>query len=169
MKNVLALRGGIGIIENLAFYAQVPFVLNRTVGASFDEVSSNGVGDIDLRLRYALLNRHVAPVGFAVEGLLGVPSGTPSSLTGTGGFSGVPTYTLWNSDFEYPETFKANVGFETRLVVQIRKHPIDAQHICRGRRIHDLRAREQQFGRLLLAPCERERHRLHDLALTAQQ
>jgi outer membrane receptor for ferrienterochelin and colicin len=45
------------------------------------------------------------------------PSGTdnPISCAGGAAFSGVPTYTIWGSDFEYPETFKANVGGE-RLI-----------------------------------------------------
>lgn len=37
------------------------------------------------------------------------------STCASAGAAGVPTYTLWNEDFEYPETFKANVGFERLL------------------------------------------------------
>jgi outer membrane receptor for ferrienterochelin and colicin len=36
----------------------------------------------------------------------------PTNCAGAGGFSGVPTYTIWSKDFNYPETFKANVGVE---------------------------------------------------------
>jgi len=45
------------------------------------------------------------------------PTGTdnPISCAGAGGFSGVPSYTVWGPDFEYPETFKANIGGETLL------------------------------------------------------
>jgi hypothetical protein len=45
------------------------------------------------------------------------PTGTdnPTNCAGTGGFSGVPTYTIWSKDFNYPETFKANVGFEKQF------------------------------------------------------
>lgn len=39
----------------------------------------------------------------------------PINCAGAGGFSGVPTYTVWAPDFEYPETFKANIGGETLL------------------------------------------------------
>lgn len=38
-------------------------------------------------------------------------SDNPVNCAGGGGFSGVPTYTVWSTDFEYPETFKANVGY----------------------------------------------------------
>lgn len=31
------------------------------------------------------------------------------------GAAGVPTYTFWQPDFEYPKTFKANLGYETLL------------------------------------------------------
>ena len=49
----------------------------------------------------------------------------PAACAGAGGVGGVPTYTFWNPDFEYPETFKANVGHEraigrrTRLAVDL--------------------------------------------------
>jgi hypothetical protein len=39
----------------------------------------------------------------------------PIDCAGGGGLSGVPTYTLWAPDFEYPETFKANIGAERRF------------------------------------------------------
>jgi outer membrane receptor for ferrienterochelin and colicin len=42
-------------------------------------------------------------------------SDNPTNCAGSGGFSGVPTYTVWAPDFEYPETFKANIGGETML------------------------------------------------------
>ena len=54
-------------------------------------------------------------------------SGTDNPITcaGEGGFSGVPSYTIWGPDFEFPETFKANVGYErlfgdaTRLALDV--------------------------------------------------
>jgi len=39
----------------------------------------------------------------------------PSACSGGAGASGVPTYTFWQEDFEFPETFKANLGYEQQL------------------------------------------------------
>ncbi len=39
----------------------------------------------------------------------------PTACRGGSSLSGVPTYAVWNPDFEFPETFKANAGFETML------------------------------------------------------
>ena len=39
----------------------------------------------------------------------------PTACRSGSSLSGVPTYAVWNPDFEYPETFKANAGFETML------------------------------------------------------
>lgn len=36
----------------------------------------------------------------------------PTSCANTAVLSGVPSYTIWHPDFEYPETFKANLGYE---------------------------------------------------------
>jgi len=36
------------------------------------------------------------------------------------GAGGLPTYTLWSEGFQYPETFKANLGFERLLTRQTR-------------------------------------------------
>ena len=36
----------------------------------------------------------------------------PTACAGTATLSGTPSYTIWNPDFEYPETFKASVGYE---------------------------------------------------------
>ncbi len=44
--------------------------------------------------------------------------GSDNPFTCRGGSDAVvptPTYTLWSEDFEYPETFRANVGFETTI------------------------------------------------------
>lgn len=49
----------------------------------------------------------------------------PSGCAGAAGIGGVPTYTFWTPNFEYPETFKANLGHEraigrgTRLAVDL--------------------------------------------------
>ncbi|HEX6589500.1 MAG TPA: TonB-dependent receptor, partial [Longimicrobiales bacterium] len=36
----------------------------------------------------------------------------PTACAGTSQLSGTPSYTIWHEDFEYPETFKANLGYE---------------------------------------------------------
>ena len=36
----------------------------------------------------------------------------PTNCAEGGALTGTPSYTIWDEDFEYPETFKANVGYE---------------------------------------------------------
>ena len=38
--------------------------------------------------------------------------GNPTACATSAELSGVPNYTIWNTEFEYPETFKANLGYE---------------------------------------------------------
>lgn len=97
------LRGGAGY-----FYGRVPFVLGGNVLQTelpIVEVICTGSildGDPDAP---------PSPMGYsnwAVDG-----SDNPTGCAGDITASGVPTYTFWQEDFEYPETFKANVGYET--------------------------------------------------------
>lgn len=44
----------------------------------------------------------------------------PSACAGQTGVGGVPTYTFWTEGFEYPETFKANVGYEQLIGARTR-------------------------------------------------
>ncbi|HSM09636.1 MAG TPA: TonB-dependent receptor [Gemmatimonadota bacterium] len=97
------IRGGAGY-----FYGRVPFVLGGNVLQTelpIVEVLCTGSiidGDPDAP---------PSPMGFqnwAIDG-----ADNPTGCAGDIEASGVPTYTFWQEDFEYPETFKANLGYET--------------------------------------------------------
>jgi hypothetical protein len=53
-----------------------------------------------------------SPQGYSGWGQDGADNPITCSSQGAGG---IPTYTLWKPDFQYPETFKANLGFEKIL------------------------------------------------------
>ncbi len=42
-------------------------------------------------------------------------AGNPRNCAGNAGVGGTPSYSFWTSDFELPETFRANVGYERLL------------------------------------------------------
>jgi hypothetical protein len=50
------------------------------------------------------------------------PSGreNPINCAGAGVLGGVPEYNLWSEDFEFPETFKANLGWEQQVLQNTR-------------------------------------------------
>jgi outer membrane receptor for ferrienterochelin and colicin len=61
----------------------------------------------------------------------------PSACAGAGGVGGVPTYTFWTSDFEFPETFKANLGYE-RLLGRRTRFSVDLVY-SRSTRLYTVR------------------------------
>ncbi|MDO8667206.1 MAG: TonB-dependent receptor [Gemmatimonadales bacterium] len=99
------LRAGAGY-----FYGRVPYVLGGNVQSTVLPVltltcsGSIAAGDPD------------APPDLSGYGGWS-PGGeiNPTACAGAGGVGGVPTYTFWNTGFEYPETFKANLGYERDL------------------------------------------------------
>ena len=86
--HVLHLRGAIGILDRLSATVDAPMVASRTVGSNFSGLSSSSLGDIGIRAKYTFLSRYHSVVGFAVEGILRLPTGHDEDLTGSGGFSG---------------------------------------------------------------------------------
>ncbi len=100
---------GRGVIRAGAgyFFGRVPYVLGGNVLSSQNPIFNlTCTGNI-------LRNDPTAP-----PSPLGYPEWStegddnPTSCRSAGGFSGVPSYTVWSPEFEYPETFKANLGFE---------------------------------------------------------
>jgi hypothetical protein len=96
------LRAGAGY-----FYGRVPYVLGGNVIGSENPIynlactGSAATGDT---------NAPPSITDFANWSPDGLDN--PTQCAGVAGFSGVPTYTIWSKDFNYPETFKANIGFE---------------------------------------------------------
>jgi|GEM_PF-856161 len=94
-------RGGMGY-----FFGRVPLILGGNVLGSqrpvFNLTCAGDIGDPD-----------------APPSPLDYPNWSPGGLDnptscagGASQLSGVPSYTVWSPDFEYPETFKANLGYE---------------------------------------------------------
>ncbi|MFP4622548.1 MAG: TonB-dependent receptor domain-containing protein [Gemmatimonadota bacterium] len=96
-------RAGVGY-----FYGRVPYVLGGNVQSTVRpvvEVSCAGdPGDPDAP---------PSPADYGDWGTYG--SENPVSCTGTTVASGIPEYTFWNEDFQFPETLKANLGYETEI------------------------------------------------------
>jgi outer membrane receptor for ferrienterochelin and colicin len=96
-------RGGAGY-----FYGRLPFVLGGNVLQTelpIVEVLCTGSileGDPDAP---------PSPMNYGSWAIDG--SDNPTGCAGDIEASGVPTYTFWQEDFQYPETFKANLGYET--------------------------------------------------------
>jgi hypothetical protein len=89
------------------FYGRLPYVVGGNVASSVNPVlsltcsGSADQGDVD------------APPSLADYSTWNVdgsndPIACAGGITGTG----VPTYTFWKDNFEFPESFKANVGFD---------------------------------------------------------
>ncbi|HSJ08587.1 MAG TPA: TonB-dependent receptor [Longimicrobiales bacterium] len=92
------------------FFGRVPYVLGGNVLGSqrpvFNLTCSGSIEDNDP-------NAPPSPLDYRNWANTGADN--PINCAGNAGFSGVPTYTMWSPDFEYPETFKANIGGETLL------------------------------------------------------
>ncbi len=98
-------RAGVGY-----FYGRVPYVLGGNVEQTVRPVLElNCTGSIE----DGDPDAPPPPVGYAGWGTRGFDN--PESCAGGGGVGGVPTYTLWNDDFEFPETLKASLGYEQLL------------------------------------------------------
>ena len=99
------LRGGAGY-----FFGRVPYVLGGNVLGSqrpvFNLTCAGSEEDDDP-------NAPPSPVDYPNWSQGGTDN--PTSCAGGAAFSGVPTYTVWGPDFEYPETFKANLGGERMI------------------------------------------------------
>lgn len=92
------------------FYGRVPYVLGGNVQQTeipiFELVCSGSAAEGDP-------NAPPSVAGFRNWSTRGFDN--PAECANTAGFTGVPTYTFWQPDFEYPETFKASLGYEQLL------------------------------------------------------
>lgn len=89
------------------FFGRVPFVLaNNVISSQRPLLNLSCAGEV---------GEPDAPPQNVDELYRGLPSsgaGNPTSCAAGGSLSGVPEYSLWQPGFEYPETFKANLGYE---------------------------------------------------------
>lgn len=99
------LRGGVGY-----FYGRVPYVLGGNVQSTVRPVvtvqCTGSIVDGDA-------NAPPSVQGYGSWGKDG--NDNPSSCAGTTVASGIPEYTFWNENFEFPETFKANIGYSQAI------------------------------------------------------
>jgi hypothetical protein len=97
------LRGGAGY-----FYGRVPYVVGGNVAGSVKPVlqliCTGGPDDP---------TAPPSPAGYGEWSDRG--GDNPSGCVQGGSLTGVPTYTFWQPDFEFPETFKANLGYEQAI------------------------------------------------------
>lgn len=92
------------------FFSSVPYVLAGNVMGS-----ANPVLNLSCRGSIAKGDPDAPPSPLNYGQLDPGGSQNPTACGSAAQLQGVPTYTVWNPDFEFPETFKANVGFETLL------------------------------------------------------
>lgn len=104
------LRGGAGY-----FFGRVPYVLAGNVEGSQRPIYNL---NCDGSVVEGDLDAPPSPTSYGSWSDGGYDN--PTACRGGSGLSGVPTYTVWNPDFEYPETFKANLGYETLLTDRTR-------------------------------------------------
>ena len=144
------LRAGAGY-----FYDRIPYVLGGNVlqadlptvelycGGSLLE------GDPDAPPR---------PTSYADWNIDGTEN--PVACSGVGAAAAVPQYAFWSQDFEYPEIFKANLGYEgflgERTTVSL---DVIYSHMNKGFSVRDLNLRDMQFtldnegGRQVFVPA----------------
>lgn len=100
-------RGGLGY-----FFGRVPLVLGGNVlGSQRVVLSLACLGDVGLDPDNPIEGD--APPDPRDYGSWN-PGGddNPTNCSAGGALTGTPSYTIWHEDFEYPETFKANLGYE---------------------------------------------------------
>ena len=99
------IRGGMGY-----FYGRVPYVLGGNVQSTVRPVVTvNCTGSI-------VDGDPNAPPSVQDYGQWGKDGNdNPSSCAQTTVASGIPEFTFWNDDFEFPETFKANIGYSAEF------------------------------------------------------
>ena len=150
---------GRGVIRAGAgyFFGRVPYVLGGNVLSSQNPIFNlTCTGNI-------LRNDPTSPpspLGYpewATEG-----DDNPTTCLGQGGFSGVPSYTVWSPGFEYPETFKANIGMERLFASNRLKIATDLIYSSSTNlyTVRNLNLRESQFtledegGRHVFTPAD---------------
>ncbi len=86
------------------FYGRVPYVMGGNVAIT-------EVPMLDLDCRGAAGEPNAPPVPNYPD-WSSTGADNPFNCAGVGGVGGVPTYTFWNPEFELPETWRANLGYE---------------------------------------------------------
>lgn len=98
-------RAGVGY-----FFGRVPYVVGgnvlQTERPVVEVVCSGSLADGDP-------DAPPSPADYGTWAIDGADN--PARCAGANVASGVPTYTVWNRDFEFPETLKANLGYERLL------------------------------------------------------
>lgn len=100
-------RAGMGY-----FFGRVPLVLGGNVlGSQRPVFNLTCVGDVGSDPNNPIdPDAPPTPLDYGDWASSGLDN--PTACAGTATLSGTPSYTIWNPDFEYPETFKASVGYE---------------------------------------------------------
>ncbi|HUH11979.1 MAG TPA: TonB-dependent receptor, partial [Longimicrobiales bacterium] len=143
-------RGGLGY-----FYGRVPYVLGgnvmQTQRPGVEVVCSGSLleGDPDAP---------PPPSRFAEWDVSGMDN--PSGCAGDVGASGLPTYSFWTEDFEFPETLKASLGYEgmvterTRLSLDLLFSETTKQYSVRNVNLRDVQFQiEGEDGRRIYTPA----------------
>ncbi len=87
------------------FYGRVPYVMGGNVAIT-------DVPLLNLDCRGAAGEPNAPPSPTDYRDLARSGADNPFNCAGATGVGGVPTYTFWNDNFELPETWRANVGYE---------------------------------------------------------
>ena len=90
------------------FYGRVPYVLGGNVAGSVRPVVQ-----VVCRGEAGEPAAPPSPADYPTWSPGGADN--PDQCAEAASTTGIPTYTFWQPDFEFPETFKANVGFEQAL------------------------------------------------------
>jgi hypothetical protein len=138
------------------FYGRIPYVLGGNVHQTELPVvqltCTGNIGDAEP-------HAPPSPSGYRNWGLDGRDN--PFSCLAEGGAVPVPEYAFWHPDFEYPETFKANVGYERTLGQRTRgSFDLVYTHSTKLYTVRNLNLRDPQFvlenegGRMVFQPAE---------------
>ena len=135
-------------------YGKVPYVMGSNVA-----ITDRPLLVIDCRgsIADAEPTAPPSPLGYADWSATG--SDNPTSCAGTSTLTGVPEYAFWRDDFELPETWKFNLGYETRLRENTRAS-LDVIYSRSSKlyTVRNLNLRDAQFeldsegGRLVFVP-----------------
>ncbi len=144
------LRAGGGI-----FYGRIPYVLGGNVQQTeepvFELLCAGDPGDPDAPPSPANYG------GWSAGG-----TDNPIRCRDGGTFAGTPSYTFWQEDFSYPETFKANIGYEhllfggrTRAVVDLSFTDSRNLYTVRNLNLRDVQfTLDNEGGRQIYVPQE---------------
>ena len=84
VQNAVDVGIAVGLLRELELELEAPFVLTRTVGPDFPELSGSGPGDLEIGLRYRLAGRLDEESGVALSARFRTPTGDDDALRGAG-------------------------------------------------------------------------------------